>query len=130
MGYSASLPNFTRRISSTSPSPNARPSTVPMTSWMTMVWMIGSVSTGFTKPTNVSVLSTTLISVVVNTYAIGSFAPDSNSSSGRKLCFNPIPFVRSTENTLALSVLDIVAAISNASQIETDATALSQPKRR
>ena len=68
------------------------------------------------------------MSVVVSTYAIGSFEPDSNSNSGRRLCFSPMPFVRNTEKTLALSVLDIVAAISNAILIDTVVTAWSQPK--
>ena len=97
--------------------------TVPMTSWMTIVWMIGRASTGSTRPMMVCSLSTTPISVVVSTYAIGSFAPDSSSNNGRRSCFNPIPWVRRMENTLALSVLDIVAAMSNANQIETDVTA-------
>ena len=70
------------------------------------------------------------IRVMVSTYAIGSLAPDSSSSNGRRLCLKPIPLVRSTEKTLALSVLDIVAAISSASQMDTVATALIQPKMK
>ena len=70
----------------------------------------------------------TPISVEVNTYAIGSLAPDSNSKSGRRLCLNEIPLVRMMENTDALSVDDIVAAISSAIGSVIVATALSQPK--
>ena len=80
--------------------------------------MIGNAVTVSAEPLSCALLTTTPIRVDVSTYAIGSLAPDSNSSSGRRLCFRPTPFVRSTENTLALSVLDMVAAVSKATQID------------
>ena len=61
----------------------------------------------------VSVVSTEII-VAVMIYAIGSLLPDSNSSSGRRLCFSLMPLLLRMENTDDASVDDIVAAISKA----------------
>ena len=125
IGYSASLPSFTFLMSCTNPSPKAKPNTVPITSCTTMVCTMVRAET----PPAVLALTTMPMSVVVSTYAIGSFAPDSSSSNGFRLCFSPIPLVRRTEKTLAESVLLMVAAISNASQIDIVVMALIQPKR-
>ena len=53
--------------------------------------------------------STSDIAVRVSAKAMGSLLPDSNSSVGFRRCLRPTPLERSTENTAAASVDDIMA---------------------